>query len=251
MRLLKQFTFILITFININLYAQLDASKVDSISFYLSKVMITANRYEKNVFETNIPVNMVHEKEIWQQGVDNLGDILQQKAGVTFSSAGPWSQKMIIRGLAGPQVLTLIDGMRLEVLRSYGSHAPLIDVNQIERVEIIRGPASILYGSDAIAGVINFITKKTPITNSGFILNGNIGLQYCSNNQQYNEHIKLSTSYRNWSFLIGYNNRKAEDINTPQGKLSNSGFKGYTIDTKIGFQPAKQHYLRLPGKQID
>ena len=228
-----------------NLNAQPDESKIDSISYYMPKIMVTANRYEKNVFETNMPVNMVQAQKIWQHGTDNFGEMLQQNAGVDFTSVGPWSQKLIVRGLAGPQVLTLIDGMRLDVLRSYGNHAPLIDVDQIERVEIIRGPASILYGSDAIAGVINFITKQSAATRADHLIKGKIGFQYSSVNQQYNETIKLTSGYRNLLFRVGFIHRKAEDINTPKGKLTNTGFNGYTIDAKIDYKPSDRHHINL------
>jgi hemoglobin/transferrin/lactoferrin receptor protein len=237
--------FAVTTLFNSFIYAQSNESKSDSISFYLPWVTVTANRYEKNVFETHIPVSMVREREVWQKGIDNVGELIQQNAGVSFTSAGPWSQKLVIRGLTGPQVLTLVDGMRLEVLRSYGNHAPLIDVDQIERIEIIRGPASILYGSDAIGGVVNFITKKPGILTNGFAIKGNLGIQYSSVNQQYDENCSINGNLKNWFFLFGLTNRRSEDIDTPKGKLANTGFNGYTIDTKIGYSLSKMHQFQI------
>jgi hemoglobin/transferrin/lactoferrin receptor protein len=230
---------------NTLVFAQSKEAKSDSISFYLPWVTVTANRYEKNVFETHIPVSMIRDDQVWQQGMDNVGDLLQQQAGVTFSDAGPWSQKLVVRGLTDPQVLTLIDGMRLDVLRSYGNHAPLIDVDQVERVEIIRGPASILYGSDAIGGVVNFITKKPSLVRTGFGIKGNAGVQYNSVNQGHSENITLTSGWKNWAFLLGFNNRMAEDVQTPQGRLNNTGFRGYTVDAKVGFTPSESHEFQF------
>lgn len=234
--------------LNAFVFAQSTESKSDSISFYLPWVTVTANRYEKNVFETNIPVSMVREKDVWQNGIDNIGDLVQQNVGVTYESAGVWSQKIVVRGLKDSQVLTLIDGMRLDVLRSYGNHASLIDVDQIERVEIIRGPASILYGSDAIGGVVNFITKKPGILNNGFSVKGNVGLQYNSVNHQYSQNLTLAGNLKKMTYLLGINHRQAEDVQTPMGKLANTGMNGYTIDAKIGYSLSENHSVHLMGQ---
>lgn len=240
--------FLMMMFNNSLAYAQDKEAKSDSISFYLPWVTVTANRYEKNAFETHIPVSLIRDQQVWQQGMDNVGELVQRQPGVTFNSVGPWSQKLVIRGLADPQVLTLIDGMRLDVLRSYGNHAPLIDVDQIEQVEIIRGPASILYGSDAIGGVVNFITKKPTVVATGFGIKGSIGLQYSSVNRQHSENVLLTSGLKNWTFLLGFTNRFAEDLQTPKGRLANTGFRGYAIDAKIGFNPSTAHRFQIMGQ---
>ncbi|OQX94571.1 hypothetical protein B6I21_09270, partial [candidate division KSB1 bacterium 4572_119] len=203
------------------------------VKYELARVVITANRYEKNVFETHVPVNVISEQRIWQKNSSSYGELVDQIAGVTHSNAGPWSQKVSVRGLVGPHVLTLIDGMRVNSLRSYGNHAHLIDVSQIEKVEIIRGPASILYGSEAVAGVVNYITRKPVFKSDGFHLQGNVGFQYSTVNQQQSEQLHLSGGIGAWSFLFGLSNRQAGNIDTPQGKLQNTGFNGYSVETKL------------------
>jgi hemoglobin/transferrin/lactoferrin receptor protein len=121
----------------------------------------------------------------------------------------------------------------------------LIDVDQVERVEIIRGPASILYGSDAIGGVVNFITKKPSMVGAGFAIKGNAGVQYNSVNQEHSENVTLTSGLKNWAFLLGFNNRMAEDVQTPQGRLNNTGFRGYTVDAKVGFTPSESHEFQF------
>jgi hemoglobin/transferrin/lactoferrin receptor protein len=228
-------------------FSQVKETASDSVDYYMKHIVVTANRYEKNAFETSIPVNSIHARDIWLSGLDNAGDILQQHAGISYSDAGPWSQKIIVRGLAGPQVLTLVDGMRLDVLRSYGNHAPLVDVNQIERIEVIRGPASMLYGSEAIAGVINYITKR-PLSPTGeFEITGNAGVQYASVNNQNSATLTLNSRYKNWGFLLGITDRKADDIDTPKGKLINTAFDGYSLNAKIGAQYYERHFFTLSG----
>lgn len=234
--------------ISFSVYAQSDTSTIDSVKYHLPDVVVTANRYEKNVFETNVPVNIISERRAWQNGISSLGELVEREAGVTFTNVGPWSEKISIRGLVGPHVLTLVDGMRLNVLRSYGNHAPLVDVGQIERVEIIRGPSSILYGSEAVAGVVNYITKKPSNLGHKFYLFGNFNLQYSSVNQQQSEQFTLKSGLDKWSLLLGLNNRKADEINTPTGKLKNTAFSGYTVDFKLGFEPSKKHQFNIASQ---
>ena len=225
--------------------AQITQEYIDSVYFYLPKIQVTANRYEKNLFDTNLPVQVIDKHEIWQNGYTNISDLIELKPGVNHANVGPWSQKLVIRGLVGPQVLTLVDGMRLEVLRDYGNHAPIIDVDQIERVEIIRGPSSVMYGSEAIAGVINFITKKPDFGSERLRFHTDIGLQYSSVNSQHTETIKFYGGVKKWSFIVGLTNRVADDVDTPKGTLANTSFNGYTIDGKLGFSPSMNHELFL------
>ena len=238
-------------FLNLTgLSAEENVAIKDSVKYELPKFIVTANRYEKNIFETNIPVNVVGHENVWQKGITTVGDLISDQAGVSYTSVGPWSQKIVIRGLVGTHVLTLVDGLRVNSFRSYGSHAPLVDAAQIEKVEIIRGPASILYGSEAVAGVVNYITKKPDFSDSGLKISSSAGVQYNTVNNQHNEQLTLSGGMRNLTFLLGVNNRQADDVDTPDGKLKNTAFSGYTIDGKIGYRINLQHRFQIET-QID
>ncbi|MBD3291207.1 TonB-dependent receptor [candidate division KSB1 bacterium] len=232
-------------FITHNLYAQVFDLRGDTAVVHLPKLIITANRYEKNIFETHIPANIIGEREIWQRSASNLPQLIERLPGVSYSDAGPWSQKLVLRGLVGPQVLTLVDGMRLNVLRSYGNHAPLIDPQQIERVEVIRGPASILYGSDAIGGVVNIITKKPDRFKNNYVLKGDVGLQYHSVNQQNMAQFTLFGNTNNWDGMLDISRRTAEDIETPKGTLKNTAFSGTTVDASLGYNFNQLHRAEL------
>ncbi len=242
----KNRTIISVFLISMFLFTSILRSQVydlrgDTAVVHLPKLIVTANRYQKNIFETHIPANTIGEREIWQKSTSNFGELIDRVPGATFSDVGPWSQKPVLRGLVGPQVLTLVDGMRLDVLRSYGNHAPLIDPQLIERVEVIRGPASILYGSDAIGGVINIITKKPDFFSNDFVLKGDVGLQYHSVNQQNLAQLTLSSKMNNWDAMINMNRRIAEDVQTPKGTLENTSFRGWSIHGHLGYNFNPKH----------
>src|SRR5262249_2129416 len=76
------------------------------------------------------------------------------------SKDSPWEQRPVLRGLSGQRVLVLMDGMPMNSARGNGPHPSLVDADQIERIEMVRGPASVAYGSDAIGGAINIITRQ-------------------------------------------------------------------------------------------
>lgn len=236
-----------ITLIYLHFFLGLHIFPADTLTYRFPQITVTANRYEKDVFETHLPVNVLNESQAWQQGESSLGDWIETVPGISQTQAGPWSQKPVIRGLSGAHVLTLVDGMKVDVLRAYGDHAPLVDVDQIERIEIIRGPGSVLYGSNAIAGVMNIITKTPHFISSPFSMRSGIGFQYESVNHQNSEMANLEGQYRRADFMINLTHRHAGDINTPSGILKNTAFSGYTADMKIGIHPSKYHTLRISG----
>lgn len=242
----KKQKLIFVLMISMFLFASLLQAQVydllgDTAVVHLPKVIITANRYQKNIFETHIPANTIGERDIWQKSTSNLGELIDRVPGVTFADVGPWSQKIVLRGLVGPQVLTLVDGIRLNVLRSYGNHAPLIDPQLIERVEVIRGPASVLYGSDGIGGVINIITKRPDSFRKDFVIKGDVGLQYHSVNQQNLAQVTLSSKMNNWDAMINMNRRSAENVQTPKGTLENTAFSGWSVDGRLSYNFNPKH----------
>jgi len=123
-------------------------------------IMVTASRTEADLFELPMTVNVITDQDIKRQPATNITDILATVPGVELSDAGIAGAKRIsIRGEEYSRTLILINGVKTVDKRS-AQTAVLIDASQIERIEVIKGPASVLYGPEAIGGVINIITKK-------------------------------------------------------------------------------------------
>jgi len=234
---------LVILFINTTLHAQY-ILEGDSLYKNTKIITVTATRYEKNIFETCIPA-VVIDADLRQRNYTTFFDALNENPGITSTEAGPWSMKPVIRGLAGSHVLSLINGMKMNVLRSYGSHAPLIDINQIERIEVIKGPASVMYGSDAVAGVVNIITREAPDFTNKFIIKTGFGLMYNSVNNQSSEYVSLEGSGARISFLTTFDNRIADNLNTPSGELGNTGFKGKFFSADFNFKLSSRQILKL------
>ncbi|MDL1964381.1 MAG: TonB-dependent receptor plug domain-containing protein, partial [Deltaproteobacteria bacterium] len=137
----------------------------DSKSVEMETMTVTATKSEKNIDGVSASVVVVGQKQIEKMGAVHLKDIFEKTPGLTiqygtFPAASSASKNSIsIRGLGCFGTLFLIDGRRLaNELPSYDLDR--IPASMIERIEIIKGPMSVLYGADAVGGVINIITKK-------------------------------------------------------------------------------------------
>lgn len=134
-------------------------------STYLQEVVVTANKYEKKQSQTGKVVSVISSEMLRQSGGRSLGELLNQVAGVTAPGANNnlgSNQTINIRGGAAGNALILLDGIPVNdpsVISNYFD-INLLSVDQIERVEILKGGQSTLYGSDAVSGVVNIISKK-------------------------------------------------------------------------------------------
>jgi len=155
----------------------------------------------------------------------SLAQAIEGLAGVHNLHTGEQIGKPVIRGMTGPRVLTLDDGMRLEDYSWSEEDGPSVDARLADRVEVVRGPASVLYGSDALGGVVNAIPRSV-FSDSPEGESRHFGYEAygSSNNTEFGgallaEKRGAKSGWR--AFLIG---RKAEDFKTPDGKLENTGF---------------------------
>ena len=127
----------------------------------LAPVTVTAKGYEALIADTARSVNVIEADEIRRGEARTLGDLLRGQPGISVAVDGSVGVDPIIRGLKRDQVLVLIDGVRVNAMQppARGSLASYVNVDLIERIEVIRGPNSVLYGAGAMGGVINIITR--------------------------------------------------------------------------------------------
>src|SRR5687767_3995825 len=148
----------------------------------LDEVVITANKYPTKASSTGKVLNVITRRQLEQAGGKDLSQVLNEQTGIYINGANsnPGKDKTVfLRGAKVDHTLILIDGVPVYDASGIGSNFDIrqIPVEHIERVEILKGSQSTLYGSDAIAGVINIITRKA--TNRS--ITGNLGASYGSN----------------------------------------------------------------------
>lgn len=138
-------------------------------------VVVTANRFEQPLSEAIVSTTVISKQEIEETQAKSLVDVLKRVPGVEVTQSGGrgHSASVFMRGFNSKQVLFLVDGVRINSAAG-GISFNHIPVGIIERVEVIKGPGGALYGSDAVAGVINVITSSSE-SNEGSVVSIGVG----------------------------------------------------------------------------
>ncbi len=139
-----------------------NAHAEDSLSIATQDIVVTGTRVPQKASESLQPVTVITSDEIAQSGQQTLVEVLQSRAGVEIASNGGFGQpsSIFIRGTKSDQTLVLIDGLRMDSATTGTTAFENIPLNQIERIEIVTGPLSGLYGSEAVGGVVQIFTKS-------------------------------------------------------------------------------------------
>jgi len=141
----------------------------------LDTIVVTASRSEQKISEVPARINIIEPKILEQSPIASLPQLLQTDASINMVQTGGYGQSASIftRGTNSTHTLILRDGVRLNAGSSGAASLPFIDTTDIKQIEVLKGPASVLYGTDAIGGVVQLISK-TPEKTSAFVT-GEIG----------------------------------------------------------------------------
>lgn len=212
------------------LVPHLTNAQQDSLKTYdLDEVVITATKFPKNISDTGKVLTVIDAEQLTRSEGKDMAQLLNEQVGLIINGANsnPGKDKSVyLRGAKSEYTVFLIDGIPVsDPSGPGGAFDPrLLPLNQLERIEILKGSQSTLYGSDAIAGVINLITKK----NGGQPVGGNASLVYGSYDMlRGNGSVSMSSKVAD--FQVGYNYVKAggiseaEDANNT-GTFDKDGF---------------------------
>lgn len=141
----------------------------------LDTIVVTASRTEEKIGEVPARINIIEPKILEQSPIASLPQLLQTDASINMVQSGGYGQtaSIFLRGTNSNHTLLLRDGVRLNSNTSGATSLPFIDTTDIKQIEVLKGPASVLYGTDAIGGVVQLISK-TPEKTSAFVT-GEIG----------------------------------------------------------------------------
>jgi len=195
--------------------------------------IVVSGRYSSTQHTNAVKIDVLKLKPLEFSGTPNFSEVLTQVPGIDMISKGSGIAKPVIRGLSMNDILILNNGVRFENYQ-YSSHHPLgIDEFGIEGVEIIKGPASLLYGSDAIGGVINFIKEKpAPVGTFG----GDYNLQFFSNTLGVNNNLGIKGSSQKVFGSIRIGQKSHADFLQGGGAfVANSRFNEYSLQATTGY----------------
>lgn len=173
-------------------------------------------------FESYQPTSVLAAKELQQELQETIGATLQSQPGVNVRSLGPGPSRPVIRGLDGDRVLVLQDGQRMGDLSSQsGDHGVPVNPASAQRIEVVRGPATLLYGANAIGGLVNIVTDQIPsekVTAPTGSLNFNLGSNSMPAGAAGDVHVGNGT----FALHFGGGGQRADSYSTPDGEVANS-----------------------------
>jgi iron complex outermembrane receptor protein len=191
----------------------------------LAPIQVTATPLATSALESPQPLAVLQGADLRSAQAASLGDVLAGLPGVRALSTGGGIAKPVIRGLGGNRVLVLDDGQRTESQQWGDEHAPNVETATAERIEVVRGPASVLYGSDALGGVINVVARELPdARDGGSSLGGRIDAAWASNGRAPEGTLLVEGAAAGLGFRGSLTGRESDDVTAPGGPLFNSGY---------------------------
>jgi iron complex outermembrane receptor protein len=194
-------------------------------AFQVEPVTVTATRSPTPGMRSSLPTSALSEDQLRREQSISLAKSLSKLPGVRSVSTGEEIGKPMIRGLFGSRVLVLENGSRLEDYSWSDEDAPSVDARLAQRVEVIRGPASVLYGSDALGGVVNVVPEDLPSANGGRSFH-QVGVEAygATNNKELGSALKIAGARGRLGWRLFGVGRVAQNYDTPGGEVDNTGF---------------------------
>ena len=229
------------------------------VSALKEEVTVTATGTEQSTFDAIATVSSVNANQILSRAAVGIGDVLNDEPGVAKRSSGPGNSRPVIRGFDGDRVLVSTDGVRVGSLASQsGDHSEPVDPLAQERIEVVKGPATLLYGSNAIGGVVNAISGHDEGAHPG--LRGYFSTLGGTNNDQGAVSAGLEYGIKDWMLWGNASGQRTSDYTAGGdfGKVVNSftrnaagSFGGGYFGTKTFVNATYNYYQNRYGIPLD
>ena len=227
--------------------------------FEADAIVVTATRTPRTVFLTPAPVSVVDAAAIRRARPNTVTDLLRGLPGVDVTGVGVQQPRPVIRGQRGQRILLLQDGVRLNNSRrqqDFGEVPALVDVASVERIEVVRGPASVLYGSDAIGGVINIITRR-PVEDG---VHGSVRYRFGREEDQHRGTAMVLARFGRIEFDVMASLREAGEYRAPAGRFGDivldddaavhgTGVEDRSIAARLGLGIAAGHTVSVRAER--
>lgn len=215
-------------------------------------VMVTASRSEKALADVNMSVSVITAEDIKRAGsVKGVADLLETTVpGLRVRNDGSQGlDRISMRGEDAFRTLVMVNGQRITEQKSMSGAPILIDPSQVERIEVIRGPASVLYGSDAIGGAVNIITKK----GADKPVSATVSAGYDGSADGKSGSASISGSSNGWNWRLGVAGKDYDLLDTPIGKAAHTQFDSKSADAFLSYDidPNKTIGLTLSHYDLD
>lgn len=188
-------------------YAQ--QTKKDTIFKELNEVVISAQKFPEKKKNIAQRIDLISSKYISQVNAQNTGDLLMSTGNVFVQKSQQGGSSPVIRGFEASRVLLVVDGVRMNNLIYRSGHLQnviTVDQNMLEAVEVMYGPSSAQYGSDALGGAVHFRTKQPDLAGDSnkFLIKGNYFTRNSHVNHEKTFHADVNMGFKKWGWLQSY-----------------------------------------------
>lgn len=205
-----------------------ESSQLHNHLHEIERLHVTGSPMALKVEETAIAASILSGKnKLWHHSL-SLGDSISHLAGVDTVSTGGQAGKPVIRGLTGNRVRVLHDGVPQDFQQFGVRHAPTVDPINAYRIDVVRGPMSVIFGSDAMGGVVNVISTQVPMYSDALLSSALLRFNYGTNNDQLGTSLQAEGGKAQWGWASSYHSEKADNFETPSADVNS---------TKVGSLP--------------
>ena len=198
----------------------------------ISEVVITGSSKATQIKKSPLPITTVGKDYLMTNISTNIIDGIAKIPGVNAVTTGPNVSKPYIRGLGFNRILTLYDGVRQEGQQWGDEHGIEVDEYGINKIEIIKGPASLMYGSDALAGVVNLLPSTAGLPNK---ISGSALTEYQTNNGMFGGSLFLTGNKNGFEWGGRFSKREAKNYkNAIDGRVFNTAYKETAANAFVG-----------------
>ncbi|KZL03053.1 MULTISPECIES: TonB-dependent receptor [unclassified Pseudovibrio] len=212
----------------------------------LGPIVVTASRSEQSLDEVTRSVAVMESEQIERAVADSVTEVLRDVPGINIIDSNVAGMKRIsIRGEESSRNVVLVDGQEISDHTSYGA-VFLISPSDIERIEVVKGPGSVLHGSKAIGGVVNIITKK----GADRAVQVEIGTAFDSSTDGITGFSSAAGTIDQWDYRFSASKSKHGDRETANGTLEGSAFENQSVTAYVGYT-GDQHKFSIKAERFE
>ena len=234
---------ILITVVLLNLKAtaqhHLNGESTDTVTHrQLAEINIHGTLNGK----LNFPLQTIGVHEIQGHGVMTPANALHHVPGVALSRDAIWATSINIRGFSESKLLFMVDGDRMQTATDIAGALSTVDMGSLESIEIVKGAGSVLFGTGAMGGIVNFVSRR-PGYSSVFDSSGSFSTGFSTVNNLWQNNLNVNFSNHDWYLALDGSYRTAQNTMTPAGILNNSQFNDASWGLKGGMKNGENKEL--------
>ncbi|MEW5892305.1 MAG: TonB-dependent receptor [Pseudomonadota bacterium] len=212
----------------------------------LGTVSVTAKGYAAEDLETPFATSALDREQILRRNSQNVGEALRGEPGLAVASDGAQGQNPVIRGLKKESVVLLVDGMRMNSAQPQGSVASFMTLGLADRIEVVKGPASVLYGTGALGGALNVILPQARFA-PGTAFDAAASYDSASGGLRGTGIANFSQG--DHALMIGASLARIDDYRAPSGKVGLTGYDSDALIAQYRFRIDAAQQLRVSIQQ--